>query len=126
MIKDTDIQMAISKVLRYGVYLALLFAGIGGIVYLYRHGSEQVGNQYVQYMEHDEAFFDYVRQMFAGIFAGKGRDVIKLGIIVLFATPTVRIFFSLLGYVLEKDKLYIVVTLIVLAVITVSVMGGLG
>ncbi|PZP50620.1 MAG: DUF1634 domain-containing protein [Pseudopedobacter saltans] len=125
-IKDTDIELAISKVLRYGVYLALLFAIIGGVVYLYRHGNEAVGNQYAHYIEKDDAFFDYVHKMFVGIFNGKGRDVITLGIIVLLATPTVRILFSLFGYALEKDKMYMVITLIVLAIISVSVMGGLG
>ncbi len=125
-IKDSDIELAISKVLRYGVYIAMTFAGIGGFVYLYRHGNEMVGDQYAQYVEKDDKFFDYVHHMFVGIFQGKGRDVITLGIIVLLATPTVRILFSLLGYTLEKDKMYIVITLIVLAIITVSVMGGLG
>lgn len=125
-IKDSDIELAISKVLRYGVYLALFFAIIGGIVYVYRHGSEQVGTQYAHYVEKDEDFFDYVHNMFTGIFNGKGRDVITLGIIILLATPTVRILFSLLGYALEKDKMYMVITLIVLAIISVSVMGGLG
>lgn len=118
--------MVISKVLRYGVYLALLFAGIGGVIYLYRHGHEPVGDQYVRYVEHDDNFFDYIGQMCKGIFDGKGKDVIKLGIVALLATPTVRVLFSLLGYTLEKDKMYIVITLIVLAIISISVMGGLG
>ncbi|WP_447639872.1 MULTISPECIES: DUF1634 domain-containing protein [Chitinophagaceae] len=125
-IKDSDIELAISKVLRYGVYLALFFAGIGGLIYLHRHGNEYIGRQYAQYVEQDESFFGYVHQMFVGIFSGKGRDIIKLGIIALLATPTVRILFSLLGYALEKDKMYIVITLIVLAIISISVMGGLG
>lgn len=125
-IKDSDIEVAISKVLRYGVYLALFFAGIGGIVYLYRHGGELVGNQYSHYVEKDDGFFDYVSKIFSGIIQGKGRDIITMGIIILFATPTVRVLFSLLGYIMERDIKYIVITLIVLSVITVSVLGGLG
>ena len=125
-IKDSDIQLAISKVLRYGVYSALFFAGIGGVVYLYRHGNEQVGSQYKRFVEKDDRFFDYVHRVYTGTVQGKGRDVIALGILLLLATPTVRVLFSLLGYTLEKDKMYIVVTLVVLAIIAVSVMGGLG
>ena len=125
-IKDTDIELAISKVLRYGVYIAMFFAIIGGSVYIYRHGKEPVGNQYAHYVEKDDDFFDYVHKMFVGIFDGKGREIITLGIIVLLVTPTVRIVFSLFGYALEKDKMYMVITLIVLAIIAISVMGGLG
>lgn len=125
MIKDTAIELVISKVLRYGVYLSMFFAVVGGMVYIAHHGGEPVGNQYAKYIEKDDGFFDYVRQTVVGVFQGHGSDVIILGVVLLLATPTVRILFSLFGYVLEKDKLYIAVTLIVLAIIAVSVLGGL-
>lgn len=55
----------------------------------------------------------------------KAKGIIELGVMVLIATPILRIFFSLIGFILEKDRLYIGITLIVLLVMMFSIFGGL-
>jgi len=45
---------------------------------------------------------------------------------MLIATPIARILFSVLAFLLEKDYLYVGITLIVLGVIVFSMLGGLG
>ncbi len=52
--------------------------------------------------------------------------IIQLGVVVLLATPITRIAFSVLAFAMEKDRLYVVITLIVLGVITFSIFSGLG
>jgi uncharacterized membrane protein len=49
-----------------------------------------------------------------------------LGTMLLFATPVLRLLFSLIGFLLERDWLYVTITLIVTGVICVSIGGGLG
>ena len=45
------------------------------------------------------------------------RDIIQLGLILLIATPVARVAFSVVAFVLERDWLYVAITLIVLAVL---------
>jgi uncharacterized membrane protein len=46
--------------------------------------------------------------------------IIQLGLLVLIATPIVRVILSVIAFVLERDFLYAVVTSIVLAVLLYS------
>ncbi len=48
----------------------------------------------------------------------------QLGALVLIATPVARVFVSLLGFVKEKDRTYVVITLIVLLTLLGSIVGG--
>ncbi|WP_419788558.1 DUF1634 domain-containing protein [Mucilaginibacter sp. SP1R1] len=66
---------------------------------------------------------------FKGIINGamglNAKDVIQLGVLVLIATPIMRIAFSLVAFIMERDKLYVFITLIVLCVMLFSIFGGL-
>ena len=49
--------------------------------------------------------------------------MIQLGLVLLIATPVVRVAFSVLGFAEEHDRMYVGFTLIVLAVLLYSVIG---
>ena len=107
-------ENVIGYLLRYGVITASLVVLAGGIVYLYRHGHQLP--EYGQF--HGEP--DKYRKpapMWQAIMRGEGRPLIMLGLLILIATPIARIAFSIFGYLLEKDYLYTVLTVIVLLVI---------
>jgi uncharacterized membrane protein len=54
----------------------------------------------------------------------RGRAIIQAGIILLIATPIIRVVFSAIGFILEKDHLYTGITFIVLLVIIISALSG--
>jgi uncharacterized membrane protein len=116
-VRDTDLEKVIGNLLRYGVLTSSLVVLAGGIVYLVRHGA-----QYPQY----HAFMgepDKMRKpvlMWEAVWRGEGRPLIQLGLLILVATPIARIAFSFVGYLLEKDYLYAVLTVIVLLVILIN------
>lgn len=120
---DQDIQQLIGQLLRLGVVTASIIVFTGGLVYLYRHGHETI--PHYQTFAGESAGYTTIAEIFKGIALFKGRGIIQLGVIVLIATPILRIFFSLIGFVLEKDKLYIIITSIVFLVIMISMVGGL-
>lgn len=121
--KDTDIQRILGWVLRLGVSLSMLIVGIGGVVYLYRHGSEMVS--YQKFTGVPE-FVHSPLGIWQGILTGRGRAIIQAGIILLIATPVIRVVFSAIGFVLEKDWLYTGISLLVLLVIIISALTGHG
>jgi uncharacterized membrane protein len=50
--------------------------------------------------------------------------LIQLGLLLLIATPVARVAFSVAAFAMQGDRLYVVVTLIVLAVLIYSLTGG--
>jgi len=49
------------------------------------------------------------------------RAIIQFGLLLLIATPIARVAFSLVGFALERDRSYVVITSIVLAVLIYGV-----
>lgn len=119
---EKDFQQLIGNLLRYGVWISLSIAFLGGIVYLSNHGTETVN--YSQFIENDRSIFQVVTSVFEGVVAWQGESLIFLGIILLFLTPVLRVVLSLFSFLLEKDYLYVVITLIVIVIIGISVFLG--
>jgi uncharacterized membrane protein len=121
--QERDVEMFIGQQLRWGVISASVIAFIGGIIYLYSHGKGTPA-----YTEFTGAPL-YVRHLpgiLHGVFQLDGMAIIQLGVVVLLATPITRIAFSVLAFAMEKDILYVIITLIVLSVIIFSIFNGLG
>jgi uncharacterized membrane protein len=55
---------------------------------------------------------------------GHGRGWIQLGLLLLIATPIARVAFSIVGFSIERDRLYVVFTVIVLAILLYSLLGS--
>jgi uncharacterized membrane protein len=49
--------------------------------------------------------------------------MIQLGLLFLIATPVARVAFSVYAFMRERDKTYVIITLIVLAILLYSLFG---
>jgi uncharacterized membrane protein len=121
-VTDYDMQQLIGRVLRYGVLVSGIVAIIGGIWYLYQHGS---GTPHYTVFNGEPAGYTSLTGILKGLGEGSAKEIIQLGVVILIATPILRIGFSLLAFILEKDKLYVLITVIVLSIILFSMFGGL-
>jgi uncharacterized membrane protein len=117
---DERVEQIISVLLRTGVILSAAVVLAGGICFLVRHGNESA--DYRSFHGTPEAY-----QTISGVIRAIGpsncRAVIQFGLLLLIATPIVRVSFSLVAFVLERDRVYTVVTLIVLAILLYSLAG---
>jgi uncharacterized membrane protein len=120
---DRDIEQFIGLQLRYGVIISSLIVLVGGIIYLSQSGQMHLP-AYHNFIGTKAGFASF-SEIITGLKNGQARGIIQFGVMVLIATPILRIAFSLLGFVLEKDKMYILITSVVLAVMMVSIFGGL-
>jgi uncharacterized membrane protein len=121
--QERDVEVFIGQQLRWGVISASIIAFIGGVIYLFSHGQDTPS-----YTTFTGAPL-YVRHLpgiIQGVLQLDGLAIIQLGVVVLLATPITRIAFSVLAFAMEKDVLYVVITMIVLGVITFSIFSGLG
>jgi uncharacterized membrane protein len=95
----------------------------GGAVYLYRHGQSIM--DYSTFKGQPKLTSNF-RAILEGVITFRGRAIIQLGILLLIATPIARIVYSAIGFIAEKDYLYLGIALIVLAIIMASMLGGFG
>ncbi|HZS54090.1 MAG TPA: DUF1634 domain-containing protein [Bryobacteraceae bacterium] len=120
-ISDFDIEQMISVLLRTGVLIAGAVVLAGGIYYLFRHGSEQVN--FTQFVS-QPAIDRHAGEIIKGALFGRARSIVQLGILLLIATPIARVAFALVGFAIERDRKYVLITAIVLAVLLYSLISG--
>lgn len=119
---ERDVEIIIGQLLRYGVILSSSIVIIGGLIYLYRHGHEI--ENYSQF-DGEPLWFTSISGVIDGVLLGKGRAIIQLGVVVLIATPILRVAFSVLAFLMERDYLYVFISLLVLSIIIFSMTGGI-
>lgn len=120
-VTDRSIERMVSVLLRTGVLLAGSVVLAGGIYYLTRHANEMADYRTF----HGQPSIDrIVGEIVRGAIHLRGRSIIQFGILLLIATPIARVAFSLVGFALEGDRKYVVITGIVLAILLFSLISG--
>ena len=118
---DQRVELIIGNLLRAGVVLAAVVVLAGAAIYLVRHGSAAPHYAVFQGEPTDLRSPSGVIAEAAKL---QGRAIIQLGLLILLATPVARVAFSVFAFAMERDRLYVIVTLIVLAVLVFSLAGG--
>ncbi|MGD1319747.1 DUF1634 domain-containing protein [Chryseobacterium sp. CBo1] len=118
---DVDLNRSVGNLLRLGVILSVITSLIG-FIKLFTEGFKMprkytmldMGTSSEKVWGH---FWDTLCK-------GEGMAIIQLGILMLIFTPLMRIIFALIGYLKEKDYVYVVISSIVLAIMAVSFFTG--
>ena len=117
---DKDIQKMMGNILRYGVMSAAICVIAGGIIFLMGQG------QHTPEYHHFLGARPQLRGL-SGILTGvrhlDGDAIIQLGVALLIATPITRVFFSIFAFALEKDFLYVSISILVLSIILFSMLN---
>lgn len=121
-------ELAISLVLRVGVSLAVALALAGlGLTFARHPGYVRLsGSSYHPLTELGSHFPHTIGQLGHALAIGDGRGLIGLGLLVLIATPVLRVAVAVLTFAYEKDPPMTIVTLFVLAVLVGSFFVGGG
>jgi uncharacterized membrane protein len=118
---DRQVDDIIGNILRTGVTLSALIVLVGGILYLTRHGMELPDYRVFRGESTDLC---NIPGIVKDALAFRARGVIQLGFLFLIATPIVRVAFTILAFALQRDRTYVIVTLIVFSVLLFSLAGG--
>lgn len=114
---DRRLETVIGQLLRAGVLLAAATVFAGGVLYLARHHSDQANyHTFVAGGPNMRSLSGILR----AATHGNSEALIQLGLILLVLTPIARVAVALVGFLLERDRLYAVVSLIVLAILAFS------
>ena len=123
MIKPTDEQMEriIGNLLRGGVMIAAFLVFLGGIFYLFSSGADLAD---YQTFRGEPAELRNVSGILSEALSPRASGVIQLGLLLLIATPIVRVAFSILAFALQRDRTYTIVTMVVFAILIYSLAVG--
>jgi uncharacterized membrane protein len=115
--KEYSLEMAMGRMLQIGVTIAAMVVLLGGVMYLVQNGGS------LRDYQHFHAATPATTTV-SGILASAAhldpRGIMGIGILLLIATPVCRVLFGVVGFAILRDRLYTVISLIVLSVLLFS------
>jgi len=110
-------EIVMGRLLQIGVLLASTVVLAGGILYLRAHPGSAV--DYRVFIGEPAGLRSPVA-LLRLLVAGDPTALIEVGVLLLIATPIARVVFAVVAFALERDRLYVAVSLTVLAVLLAS------
>jgi uncharacterized membrane protein len=110
-------EQVLGNLLRAGVLISAAVVLVAGVFYLVRYGAETPNYQVFRGAPND---LRSLNGIINDVFALKRRGTIQFGIMLLMATPVVRVGLSMALFICQRDRTYSVVTFIVLALLIYS------
>lgn len=119
--EDFILEQRLGILLRAGVILSAAVTLVGGIMYLAVHGLAPAS---YHVFAGEPAELRTVGGVIAGVARGDSASIMQLGVLLLIATPVARVFISVIGFARERDWMYVVFSLIVLALLSWGLVHG--
>jgi uncharacterized membrane protein len=118
---EEQVENTIAQLLRGGVLLAAFVVIAGAVIYL---GSSPFARVSYRTFQGEPEHLKSVHGIVRSAFAGQARSIMQLGLLLLIATPIARVIFSVFAFAIESDRMYVIFTLIVLAILLYSLFGS--
>jgi uncharacterized membrane protein len=119
------VELIISDLLRIGVTCSLLIVLLGTIVSFSRHHDYFSSPPDLGRITAKGAVFPHdLKDIWAGLLAGRGAAIVMAGLILLVATPVLRVAVSIFAFAFQGDRAFVVITTIVLALLCLSFFLG--
>ena len=120
-----QVELLISRLLRIGVLTSLCIIVLGMILSFSHHSGYRESADELKRLTSDDAEFP---RTLPGVWRGlrqfQGCAVVTLGLLVLIATPVMRVAVSIFAFIYERDPKFVVITSLVLALLLLSFLLG--
>jgi uncharacterized membrane protein len=116
---DEHLENIIGQLLRAGVLLAAAVVFAGGVGYIIQHHAQHINYRIFNPGTEQLRTLPGIVKLAA---AFNSLGVIQLGLVLLIATPIARVAMAVVGFRLERDWMYVLVSSIVLGVLLFSLM----
>jgi len=119
--RDLRVEQIIGRLLQLGVLAAALVVLVGGVLLLrqYGHLPASFGT-----FAGEDATLRSLTAIIRAALTGDSRAIVQLGLVVLIATPVARVALTLGAFLLQRDRLYVLTTSIVLALLLYGLIWG--
>ena len=115
------IEQFIGRLLQVGVVIATATVLTGGVMLVAQHGLTTP--DYRVFRGTDRALQN-IGSIVHGLLGADARAIVQLGIVLLIATPVFRVAFMLGAFAAQRDRLYVVLSAVVLALLLYGLFGG--
>ncbi len=119
--QDERIERIIGRLLQIGVLTAAVVVLIGGSMLLAQYGS--IPANFARFKGEDPVLKS-VGSIVRAVMTGDSRAIVQVGLVLLIATPVARVALTMVAFALQRDRVYVVVTAIVLALLLYGLFWG--
>jgi len=119
--QDARIELLVGRLLQAGVSLAAAVVSLGAIVYLVKHGSEQIDYKMFHAQPLELRTLTGVMREAA---AFDGGAIIQLGMLLLIATPILRVASAAYGFARQGNRRYVAITSAVLGILSYGLLAS--
>lgn len=117
---EPKLETAISYLLIMGVATSLLLELVGLTLFYSQYTNFNIMQNHIAFI-HGENFFSFVATLFQGEYTQNTAFLfMTIGLVVLLLTPYIRVVTSVSYFAWKKNRKYVLVTLFVLIVLTIS------
>jgi len=121
-VSDDAVEQLIGRLLQIGVLIAAAITLVGGTLLLIQHGCSPVD---YSTFRGEPSYLRSLSGIVAAAFQRDTRAIVQLGLAFLIATPIARVAFTLVAFALQRDRVYVGVTLLVLALLLFGLLFGI-
>ena len=123
--KARAVEIIISDLLKIGVITSLSIVAIGTIVSFVHHPDYLSEQSALQRLTMPGAAFPHtLHDVWMGLKVFKGQAIVMVGLILLIATPVLRVGVSIFAFRYERDWTYVVITTVVFGLLVLSFVLG--
>jgi len=114
-------ELVISQTLRLGVALSLAIIALGLCLTFVRHPDYAFSHRALPRLTSIGATFPHTLSGLAfGLKTLRGQSVVVLGLLLLIATPVMRVAVSIVAFAQQRDRIFVAITSTVLALLLFS------
>jgi uncharacterized membrane protein len=111
-------ELLLSVILRAGVIVSFLVITIGTVVSFVQHPDYAGDNESLHRLVSPSAAYPTtLKEVVIDAFRGRGPGLIMLGVLLLLATPVVRVAASAVMFAAQRERSFVVITLAVLVLL---------
>ena len=118
---DDRTEHIVGNVLRLGVFIAAAVTLVGGVLYLMQAGATRPD---YHTFRGEAASLRSLVAVARGVAAGNAEAIVQAGVVLLIATPIARVALTLVAFAIRKDRLYALISALVLALLAFGLLGG--
>jgi uncharacterized membrane protein len=118
---DARMDLIMGRLLQVGVLLAAGIVLAGGALYLVQNPAGRA--DYRTFTAHP-MLLCHPSELLHGLARADAAAIVELGILLLVATPICRVAFAVAAFAIERDRLYVAISLTVLTVLLLGMLRG--
>ena len=118
---DHAVEQLIGRLLQIGVLVAAAVVIIGAGLVFAQHGGKPVS---YAVFRGEPGYLRSISGIVHGALAMDSLAIVQLGLLLLIATPVARVAFTFVAFALQRDRMYMAITALVLALLLYGLLLG--